>query len=303
MIQTLKLPQDSVLSKVLVTEIIAKIELGEYRILKDYGFTEAIEIFAKAYEEDRYLGYDINFSACKKCEFKNDENTKHKKSGFEQCFKRQLGWFKEDFDAPNVFEIWDFRRWSHLSDAKRLKLEDIDDEEFGKHKQKGNGMGRVQRQLLQKHKALNDDLSIEIIKDGLKSELENYLNDVVISEYELLDIEIVYDLYPIDKEFHICGKSHHITRELDNIVKTLNEIYDKFNFQFKTIRICDERKKLNPFIAPQTRILSTNEIFVDEFVVFKNLKYGLRIFFQDDKIIKRGDELYLQSSKRNLLES
>jgi len=119
---------ESVLSKVDVSHIIQKIESSEYRILDEFTFENSIQVMAKAYEENRYFDYDLNFQICKKCEFKTTKNNKDLKSGFKECFTRKLGWKEEDFKDPTAFEIWDFRRWKQLNEMGLIKLEDIDDE-------------------------------------------------------------------------------------------------------------------------------------------------------------------------------
>ena len=213
LIETLKLPEDSVLSKIEISDIVTKIESGQYRILEEYGFEEAIEIFSKAYQEDRYLGYDLNFSTCKKCEFKKDENSKDKKSGFEECFIRHLGWQEDDFQAPNIFEIWDFRSWSKINEIGTPKLKDLDDEFFGDKKPTQGKMSRVERQLIQKHKSLEGDESPEFLKQELKAEMDSWAFPLNFIDFEASVVALPFYKGQSPYEKVVFQFSHHIYHE------------------------------------------------------------------------------------------
>jgi hypothetical protein len=173
-ISKLNLPEDSILTKRNISQLVSDIESGKHRILEEYAFEEAISVFENAYLEDRYLGYDLDFSACKKCEFKTDDHSDDKKSGFKECFKKQLAWEDQDFEEPNAFEIWDFRRWKRLNDLQQLKLRDIDDDLFGDWDDEATKMTRVNRQLIQKQKAVENDNEPTIIKAQLKKEIDSW---------------------------------------------------------------------------------------------------------------------------------
>jgi len=209
-ISRLKFPEDSVLSLKNITEIINQIETGEKRILKDYAFEDAIEVLSKAYQEDRYFGYELDFAKCKKCEFNTDETTTDKKSGFKECFQKQLDWTENDFKQPNAFEIWNFKRWSQLNKEKKIKLSEIEDEDFGDIKLKERGFSRVERQLTQKHKSLNDDYSLEIYKNELKAELESWIYPLNFIDFEtsMMALPFYAGQHPYKKA--VFQFSHHI---------------------------------------------------------------------------------------------
>lgn len=218
----LNLPEDSVLSLKDVSEIITKIETGAHRILEDYEFEDAIEVLSKAYQDDRYFGYPLNFAKCKHCEFKTDANSKDKKSGFEECFQKQLNWKEEDFKANNAFEIWDFRRWKQLTEEGRLKLTEIQDEAFGENKPKEVGLSRIERQLIQKHKSIENDNSLYVDQEGLRKEMASWT-----SPYNFIDFEASTVALPFYKGQHPYEKvvfqfSHHIYHE-DGRIEHANE--------------------------------------------------------------------------------
>ncbi|WP_431158813.1 DUF2779 domain-containing protein [Winogradskyella poriferorum] len=218
----LKFPEDSVLSLKDVTDIITKIEAGEHRILEEYEFEDAIEILAKAYQDDCYFGYPLDFAKCKHCEFKTDADSKDKKSGFEECFKKQLGWKEDDFKAPNAFEIWDFRRWKNLTDEGKLKLTEIEDDEFGDMKPKELGISRIERQLIQKYKSIEKDNKIYLDKEGLSREMTTWKPPYNFIDFEASTVALPFysGQHPYEKV--VFQFSHHIYQE-DGRIEHANE--------------------------------------------------------------------------------
>ncbi len=224
----LNLPEDSVLSLKDVSEIITKIETGEHRILEDYEFEDAIEVLSKAYQDDRYFSYPLNFAKCKHCEFKTDAASKDKKSGFEECFQKQLGWKEEDFKAPNAFEISKLHhtKLKGFNEFNILKLEDINDDQLqpkSESKQVLNGWSLYERQILQKQKALDpDNFTFEILDQELKSEMTSW-----IPPYNFIDFEASTVALPFYEGQHPYEKvvfqfSHHIYHE-DGRIEHANE--------------------------------------------------------------------------------
>jgi hypothetical protein len=213
---------DSILSLIEVSEIIFRIQNSEERILPEYEFEDAIELFAKAYEEDRYFDYDLKFNICKKCEFKKDEKKPHLKSGFENCFKRKLNWTEDDLKAPNAFEIWDFRRWKHLIDNQILKLEDISDAAFGDTTDNSGKIGRVDRQLIQKHKSLSKENTPYLLNEALKSEMENWKYPLNFIDFEASTVALPFYAGQKPYEKVVFQFSHHVYYE-DGTITHENE--------------------------------------------------------------------------------
>jgi hypothetical protein len=255
----LNFPEDSVLSQRNVTDVVADIESGKHRILEEYAFKDAIHIFAKAYQEDRYLGYDLDFSACKKCEFYTDDNTKDKKSGLQECFKKQLGWQKEDFEVPNAFEIWDFRRWKELNKLQKLKLTDIDDELFGNQKNKGSKMSRVTRQLTQKHKSIEQDNTPEIYKSELRNEIESWDFPLNFIDFEASVMALPFYEGQSPYEKVVFQFSHHIYHE-NGLIEHANEFINVNPGEFPNFE----------FIRALKSALSQNQGTIFQFSPYEN---------------------------------
>jgi hypothetical protein len=216
-IDSLNIENDSVLTKIDVSLLVDRISSGEERIIEEYDFEDAIQLFAKAYEEDRFFDYDLKFNACKKCEFKKDEKKPNLKSGFEACFQKKLNWTEDDFNEPNAFEIWDFRRWKNLIENNKLKLIDIEDTEFGDVKKIPGVITRVERQLIQKHKSLEGDDTPYLLKESLKAEIDTWNFPLNFIDFEASTVALPFYAGQKPYEKVVFQFSHHIYHEDGNI--------------------------------------------------------------------------------------
>ena len=179
-----KVEEQSVLTKVNISEAIQSIAQGNFRILEEFDFATSIKELSKAYKEDKYFNYPLQYSTCKHCEFKTNNDTQHLKSGFKECFNKQLGWTEKEFNEPNAFEIWDFRSWKNLEKSQRLLLKDLDETDFGDEKPKAGKMSRVKRQLIQREKSINGDESPYVLKDELRQEMSNWKYPLNFIDFE-----------------------------------------------------------------------------------------------------------------------
>lgn len=179
-----KVKEQSVLTKVNVSNPIQGIEQGKYRILEAFDFETSIKELSKAYQKDKYFNYPLQYSTCKHCEFKTNKETQHLKSGFKECFNKQLGWTEKEFNEPNAFEIWDFRSWKNLVESQRLLLKDLDETDFGDEKPKAGMISRVERQLIQREKSINGDESPYVLKDELRQEMSNWKYPLNFIDFE-----------------------------------------------------------------------------------------------------------------------
>ena len=226
-IDSLNIENDSVLTKIDVSLLVDRISAGKERLIEEYDFEDAIQLFAKAYEEDRFFDYDLKFNACKKCEFKKDEKKPHLKSGFENCFRMKLNWTEDDFNAPNAFEIGKLHhtKLTYFNDLQILKLNDIDDELF-KPKSKSakvlNGMSTFERQLIQKHKALENDFTPELRKESLKAEIESWNFPLNFIDFEASTVALPFYAGQKPYEKVVFQFSHHIYHE-DGSIEHANE--------------------------------------------------------------------------------
>jgi hypothetical protein len=214
-IDSLNIENDSVLTKIDVSLLVDRISSGEERIIEEYDFEDAIQLFAKAYEEDRFFDYDLKFNACKKCEFRKDENEPILKSGFENCFSKKLDWTENDFKAPNAFEIGKLHhtKLTLFNELQILKLSDIDDELF-KPKTKSskvlNGISNYERQLIQKHKSLEEDVKPYLLKESLKAEIVSWKFPLNFIDFEASTVALPFYAGQKPYEKVVFQFSHHI---------------------------------------------------------------------------------------------
>jgi hypothetical protein len=277
-IRQLDLNKDSVLSSVDVSSLINNIESGQERIIPEYGFEDAIKVFAKAYEQDRFFDFDLKFNVCKKCEFqKNPKKHNELKSGLENCFSKKLNWKANDFQVPNAFEIWDFRRLQTLSDRGILKLVDIEDEYFGKLIEVEGKISRIERQLIQKHKSLEGDNEPYILRETLRSEMENWKFPLNFIDFEASTVALPFYAGQKPYEKVVFQFSHHIFHEngkIEHAHEYINVEAGNFpNFEF---------------VRQLKRALSVNQGTIFQYSPYENstlnqLKIQLEISSEVDK--------------------
>ncbi|MEN9323622.1 MAG: hypothetical protein RL699_1402, partial [Bacteroidota bacterium] len=258
-IEKINIDKDSVLSKIDVSVLIDKITSSEERIIDEYEFENAIQLFAKAYEENRFFGYDLKFNACKKCEFKTDVTKPNLKSGFVNCFEDKLNWTSDDFDAPNAFEIWDFKRWKYLTEKKKLKLKDIQDYEFGDVKKTAGSISRVERQLIQKHKSISGDTSLYLLNTSLKSQMDSWKFPLNFIDFEASTVALPFYAGQKPYEKVVFQFSHHIYFE-DGKIEHTNEYINVKAGVFPNFE----------FIRALCKALSQNEGTVFQYSPYEN---------------------------------
>ena len=135
------------------------------------SFEERIYEYSDYYCSDTKYPVTIG-QKCKKCEYKNTENTQKAglKSGFEDCWQKACG-KNFDFNKPNIFEVWNFRKGQELIDSNIYYMENIPKDYFLNE----SGLPKstsTARQLLQIEKTLNDPT--ESINPILYKEMEEW---------------------------------------------------------------------------------------------------------------------------------
>lgn len=203
-----------------VDEIINSILRNEFRYLEHFdvfSFEEMVDMLASAYQEDKYLNYPVKFSTCKQCEFKTDDKQKQQGllSGFEKCFKNQLNWRDEDFNKPNAMEIWNFRGES-LIQEKRLLMEQLSEDDF-KIKPEAGKMSSSERQWIQVEKAVNNDNSIYLLSEELKSEMSRWKFPLHFIDFETSAVALPFNKGRAPYEQIAFQFSEHIYNEDDTI--------------------------------------------------------------------------------------
>jgi len=183
---------NSVLSETNVDTIINDIINNKYKYFENLNFEEAITTFRKAYQEDSYLNWPTQFSACKKCEFKTtpEQEKEGMLSGFKYCFSKQLNWTEKEFNKPNAMQIWNFRG-KNLMEENRLLMEELTEEDINIKLEAGR-IAPSERQWIQVEKAVANDFSIYVEKEALKEEMDKWVFPLHFIDFETSTVALPF---------------------------------------------------------------------------------------------------------------
>lgn len=176
---------NSVLSEIDVDDIVEEIIDGKQPYSKQLNFSDAMVKFRDAYRNNVYLNWQPDFKACKLCEFKATEEEKAKGlvSGFEQCFSKKYHWTDKEFKQPSSMEIWNYRGTRSFPNG-RILMKDLQEGDIdGNHKV---------RQQLQVDKAVKNDMTIDVDKDGLKAEMKGWVFPLHMIDFETSTVALPF---------------------------------------------------------------------------------------------------------------
>lgn len=235
-VSTIEETGDSVLGRKNVTEIIGEIESDKHKYHENLTFQESIALFKDLYENSTYANWPTSFSSCKKCEYRLTESSdKSLKSGFKECFYKQHKWGEKEFNQPNIFDIYDFRKGSKLFQEGIIFKKDLTEDNIGL-KVEAEKLTTSNRQWLQIEKEVNNDSSLYVDKAGLKGELEKWKFPL-----HFIDFETSMSALPFNKGLKPYEQvafqfSHHIYHEsgkIEHANQYLNNTIGEFpNFKF-----------------------------------------------------------------------
>lgn len=220
---------DPVLGKKEVTSIVQKIENGDYAYNNSLTFLKAIKDFKNYYTNDIYSNSAISNKACSKCEFKANDEDKLKglKSGFEECFSKQLGWTSKNFQRSNLFDIKGIHhtKMDSLVKENMLFLESLTHENIG-YKEEVGKLSNTERAWLQIEKLKTNDHSIYADKSGLRQEMNSWKYPLHFIDFETSAVAIPHtkDRRPYEQVafqfshhiYHKNGKIEHATEYINN---------------------------------------------------------------------------------------
>ena len=227
----------SVLSLVDIEPFLEPIFSGQNRLLSSYTFEESIQELAKSYEEDTYFNYPLSWSACKKCEFKatGEEEKEGLLSGFKNCWNLQRNWGSNEFKKPNMMDVWDFKRANLFDERGIIFKEDVTEEDIG-YKEVAGAYSRTERQWIQIQKDINADDEIEVLREELQEEMNQWIFPLNFIDFETSTSALPFyeDRKPYEQiAFQF---SHHILHE-DGSIEHASEyinaepgVFPNFNF-------------------------------------------------------------------------
>lgn len=235
-VSTIEETGNSVLGRKDVTKIIDSIESNKHKYIEDLTFEESISLFRDLYQSKKYANWPTSFSACKKCEFKLGENDDSQlKSGFKECFSKQHNWGKNEFNQPNIFDIYDFRKGNKLFQEGIIFKKDLTKDNIGLRTDPQK-LTTSHRQWLQIEKELTNDASIYVDKEGLTSELNKFVFPLHFIDFETSMSALPFNkgLKPYEQvAFQFSHHIYHETGKIEHANQYINNIVGEFpNFKF-----------------------------------------------------------------------
>jgi hypothetical protein len=182
----------SVLSKTEVSDIVADIQSDRHKYRDDMGFIESIALFADYYERDEKINYPVDYSACKKCEFKRSGPDDKLKSGFEECWREQKKWTDTDFNRPTTMEIWNFSAGAGLLRNRDLIfMEDLTMIDLNVVPQAGK-ISASERRWIQVEKEINGEDEVYVLHDELRQEMTSWKFPLHFIDFETSTVAIPF---------------------------------------------------------------------------------------------------------------
>lgn len=207
---------ESILVEVPVDNHIQGIFNNEYTYHKSLTFQESITLLKETYLSGTYPSWPTDFSACKKCEFRANEEqlANGKQSGFHYCMKRQHGWTDADLNEPNAFEIWDYRgkKPRQLIQENRLLQKQLTEDDFNLEIEPYE-ITSSERKWIQVQKSVAKDSSVYVMKDELKSELASWNPPFHFIDFETSAVALPFTKGRAPYEQVAFQFSHHVVDE------------------------------------------------------------------------------------------
>lgn len=178
------------------------------------SYEELVNHYADCYARDVKIKTPLS-KGCKGCEFRAGDKDKKNglKSGFEECWKEQLGWTDKDFEEPTVFDIWYFLKNDKMIADGRIKLSQVRESDINPIATDGPGLTRTQRQWIQIEKAQNKDTSCWIDTQGLASEMAGWVYPLHFIDFETSAPAIPFNKGLRPYEGVAFQFSHHVVRK------------------------------------------------------------------------------------------
>jgi hypothetical protein len=201
------------------------------------GFHENIEFLAEKYEADEKIVSELG-AKCASCEFRCTSEEEHNglRNGFKECWSLALGWSDEDFNEPNVLDIWSFRKKDAFIQDGKIKISDIHETDISPTPDKKPGISASERQWLQVEKYKERDLEPFFDAWGMNEEFRNFVYPLHFIDFETTAVAIPFHKGRRPYEGVAFQFSHHIVYEdgkVEHYGQYLNTAKGKFpNYEF-----------------------------------------------------------------------
>lgn len=226
-----------VLGVVNIDDIVNDIHSGKEKYLPNMGFEESVTYLNDLFQENKYANWPVQYSACKDCEFKasQEDEQKRLKSGYKECFTKQLNWTKKDFETPSIFEIWNFRKGNALFNEGKYFMKDLSDDDLQVEEASGF-LTHSARQRLQIDYAISGDDSLYVDKDALKEEMQLWKFPLHFIDFETSAVALPFNKGRRPYEQIAFQFSHHTLHQdgrIEHSSQHINANAGEFpNFEF-----------------------------------------------------------------------
>ncbi|EDM44940.1 hypothetical protein SCB49_02429 [unidentified eubacterium SCB49] len=230
----------SIMAMIDVQEEVALI-LNTNPIQSEKTFSDTVNYYRDHYANDIKIESPIG-AQCGGCEFKLDNPPPGKKSGFHECWMKQLPILKPELgkvttaiiDQPKAWDIWFKPAKNAISENRfftsELTRNDVKDDPGA------YGMSRSDRQWLQIEKTNTQDNTVEVDIENLRLEMKSWVYPLNFIDFETCAVAIPFTAGMRPYEQLAFQYSHHIVYEngrVEHHSDYINLEIGKFpNFEF-----------------------------------------------------------------------
>ena len=212
-----------ILCEVNVDEECEKIYADTYRGgEQSLNFEQWVDWFADCYASNRRIRTPIS-TACTSCEFKlpEDDERPHVKSGYRECWRKELGWNEEDFKCPTVLHVRQAigQREDQKRDRNQLiqdgivKMSHLSKADIAPQPDNKPGLSQSERQWLQITKVKDNDSTFWLDRKNLQSEMNKWEFPLHFIDFETAKLAIPFNAGRRPYEEIAFQFSHHIVRK------------------------------------------------------------------------------------------
>jgi hypothetical protein len=177
------------------------------------GFIARAALYADHYARDERI-ISPPQKGCKKCEFRtaDGDEVAGLQSGFRECWTAKFGWTAADFSQPSVLNIWNyhFKRTESRFAESRLKMSELVEDDISPKTDGKPGVSQSERQWLQVRKAVENDTSVWIDRDGLAEEIRSWKYPLHFIDFETSMAAIPFNRGRRPYEGVAFQFSHHV---------------------------------------------------------------------------------------------
>ncbi|MFM7034451.1 MAG: trypsin-like peptidase domain-containing protein, partial [Planctomycetia bacterium] len=176
-------------------------------------FEAYVDTLASHYRVDRKLQAPLT-TACLNCEFDASSFALAvgEKSGKRECWTDLLGWKDEDFDKLQAVDICGLSaaQKKKLLDERRLHMAQVTEADIDPRPDGQPGLSQSQRQWLQVTKAVGEDGSPHLDRDGLRAEMAGWRFPLHFIDFETCRAAIPFHRGSRPQDLVAFQFSHHV---------------------------------------------------------------------------------------------